>query len=689
MSDNADREFEAAMDFQPDPWALQSILTSAGLASGTLQPQFKAGPVSHSGLTPAGKLPKHYKIVQQRFDCFQAPQGHVFFRPKTPNSRTKPPGLQGASAGSRQRAWDRGVALSGRPKRVEPTPAPLAPQTENKSRPGWPLNRVPVYLSSISERKTLLPPGIEINGVKRESLARKALDFGGPVQAGPAEKENNDPSSADRIRLRESILALPRPSLSGWLRASLTPAELDRMFEDDSTESFEAWEKRLKTPKKALVPSTMANKAKTNPTQAHLANTSPAQSSEVDLVRSPDPTGFLARLAAEMDPTACPTFPLTPVSASESKLSSPRPSPLSKLDPPSVDEDSTCALEVEVTLENQVSAESNLASPGPPSPVFEIVYEGPELPPTLESKLERSKSLGDVSVVLARDGDAISDGAEHRSPMKTALSESDLTEARSTQDLLLEALQAHQDFMAEQDLIQNQINALMSQAQTRRSEFRGLWGVSPRSISQLRSVKTVLGHHKVQFSRTTDPISPDATSSSTAKATEESDLVFSPQLEPLERVFGDLERDLDQDEDQTMSFEDMDITPCRGLMVRNKKSVHFAATTPIRHVITPSPSPKQVKVSVPLMMGRRTMDHEGHKSTSFLFTPMPKYGKTMSRSVMEGAGDEDEDSLKIHMNTPMALESLSQKVQAELALLYEDETKKDFVDARENLDFDE
>ena len=38
--------------------------------------------------------------------------------------------------------------------------------------------------------------------------------------------------------------------MTGLLRQSLTLAELDRMFEDDSTESFENLESRLKTPAK-------------------------------------------------------------------------------------------------------------------------------------------------------------------------------------------------------------------------------------------------------------------------------------------------------------------------------------------------------------------------------------------------------------------------------------------------------
>ena len=57
-----------------------------------------------------------------------------------------------------------------------------------------------------------------------------------------------------KIMMRESLAGMPRASLSGLLRQSLTMAELDRMFEDDSTESFENLESRLKTPAKKKRP---------------------------------------------------------------------------------------------------------------------------------------------------------------------------------------------------------------------------------------------------------------------------------------------------------------------------------------------------------------------------------------------------------------------------------------------------
>ena len=50
--------------------------------------------------------------------------------------------------------------------------------------------------------------------------------------------------------MRESLAGFPRESFSVLFRQSLSGAELERMFEDDSTGSFEKLELRLKTPKR-------------------------------------------------------------------------------------------------------------------------------------------------------------------------------------------------------------------------------------------------------------------------------------------------------------------------------------------------------------------------------------------------------------------------------------------------------
>ena len=49
------------------------------------------------------------------------------------------------------------------------------------------------------------------------------------------------------------MVGLPKESIGGLFRQSLSLAELDRLFEDDSTQSFESLETRLKTPKRKVM----------------------------------------------------------------------------------------------------------------------------------------------------------------------------------------------------------------------------------------------------------------------------------------------------------------------------------------------------------------------------------------------------------------------------------------------------
>lgn len=140
---------------------------------------------------------------------------------------------------------------------------PVIPETSGLGLfPGW-------QRQSISERKAI--PLLEERSWNRDrdslfaagrpSLAKKSLFSEGGIGgkddsfefAKPLSPYNRPEikSRAELILMREGLMGLPRESLSALLRQSLSKAELDRMFEDDSTENFEALEKRLKTPKRA------------------------------------------------------------------------------------------------------------------------------------------------------------------------------------------------------------------------------------------------------------------------------------------------------------------------------------------------------------------------------------------------------------------------------------------------------
>ena len=65
-------------------------------------------------------------------------------------------------------------------------------------------------------------------------------------------KQKDSKSLAKMIMMRESLAGMPKESIGELFRQSLSLAELDRLFEDESTESFENLETRLKRSKRYM-----------------------------------------------------------------------------------------------------------------------------------------------------------------------------------------------------------------------------------------------------------------------------------------------------------------------------------------------------------------------------------------------------------------------------------------------------
>ena len=127
-------------------------------------------------------------------------------------------------------------------------PPPRQSISERKAVPG--LDQLPTRLPRREVRKELHFDQEEKENVEQN---KKEVfdDFAKPLPVGPKAEEKK--SLAQMIMMRESLAGLPRASLTGLFRQSLSIAELDRMFEDDSTQSFEDLERRLKTPGKSTV----------------------------------------------------------------------------------------------------------------------------------------------------------------------------------------------------------------------------------------------------------------------------------------------------------------------------------------------------------------------------------------------------------------------------------------------------
>lgn len=78
---------------------------------------------------------------------------------------------------------------------------------------------------------------------------RKPITVSKPVIKKAVKEEDRRPL-VELIMVREGLVGLPRESLSSFLRQSMTKDELNLLLDDDSTQSFEALERRLKTPRK-------------------------------------------------------------------------------------------------------------------------------------------------------------------------------------------------------------------------------------------------------------------------------------------------------------------------------------------------------------------------------------------------------------------------------------------------------
>lgn len=90
---------------------------------------------------------------------------------------------------------------------------------------------------------------------------------------------------------------VPSPELI-FFRQSLSKAELDRMFEDDSTGSFEKLEMRLKTPKRPLTKPNLVSKVpqpvKFDKTEQ---KSTTVQKKEEEIIEHQDPSTELLRVS--------------------------------------------------------------------------------------------------------------------------------------------------------------------------------------------------------------------------------------------------------------------------------------------------------------------------------------------------------------------------------------------------------
>ena len=283
--------------------------------------------------------------------------------------------------------------------------------------------------------------------------------------------------------------------MSFLLRQSLSKAELDRMFEDDSTESFEALERRVKTPKK---------KAKALPAKSKMEEEEEKwlQDRKLSLLakngqssqENQDIDSDLSRKIEVIQDSKEDELPRRRSILVKKSLSP-------KIDPETTENKAFKALKNEEIAPEEANEEEDDS----------LEEEHHEV-----SFLQRATSMMELSSSNNTPGEELptpdpATPAEEQvdpKPLKLArsVSEADLTTCLSAapkpvSEFLLSALEAHRQHLVEQDEIQRQMEALMRKARQRREEFRKAWGVSPKSINRKRTVKTVITEDlEVQFS---------------------------------------------------------------------------------------------------------------------------------------------------------------------------------------------
>ncbi len=423
------------------------------------------------------------------------------------------------------------------------------PNTEKKMLPFL----LPPPRQSISERKAIpfldrIPARPTHN--QQNVSARKELDFEQIVE--DEDKENNtdtksstdsseefakplpvvsklkvnkaeeNKSLAQTILMRESLAGLPRASLSGLLRQSLSVAELDRMFEDDSTQSFEALEMRLKTPGKSKSASRLKTPAKPEPRKLQ-------PEAEEDLtVQFKVPQQVISENVPLKSKDDVPPKPIETVEQSpmveggevavenmevqsgeqgKNKIIVEEPEPdqcVQEKDVAVADEEDQQKQQPE--LEGLPELEEGVEK----IEIFEYEIEDSMLDDeAIEQRLlQKSMSMVNISICEGEDKKDESSAENKKEDegvillaKSTSLTDlAELNDLNPSAEFLKDALEDLEKHRQEQAAIDRQIQDLMTLGRKRREEFKAVWGVSPMSINQKRTVKTAINVQKVQFS---------------------------------------------------------------------------------------------------------------------------------------------------------------------------------------------
>jgi hypothetical protein len=520
--------------FESDPNSLQRILDNRELSPRSVLAMRMSSKLIKPTLSPANSAPKHVRENPERYDFFESKKGDVFWRPKTPKSgrtNTNNSCVKNNVLGGRQRALGRKV-VNALPQRMLPSrpafndigdprttmssrkPLVIPNRNANKGRRSCmpALITIPPPRHSISERKavpgldnlpTRLPKSQVSQGARKElnfeeaegdKENNKARDFEFakplPVQLPSKEASTEEKKSlAKMIMLRESLAGLPRASLSGLFRQSLSIAELDRMFDDDSTQSFEDLERRLKTPGKK--PATKLPRTPRPPPQIKMIisaeNHIPAI--EVGIFESPAKTVPSLEMSTADKEQQGPEL-------MQPKIDNKDQEPQQRAVSPQI-EAVTCVTTDEEVFEEVVYDDDNEVEK---IELFEYELDDSSYPDEEFEQRLLQKSMSMLHLSICDEATVEEEKFIVLAKSSSLTDLSSLEELEQPSSLFRSALESLKEHRQEQAAIDMQIQSLMERSLKRREQFRAVWGVSPRSINQKRDLKTAINVQNVTFS---------------------------------------------------------------------------------------------------------------------------------------------------------------------------------------------
>lgn len=667
------QDFGGDFQFSSDQNALQSILSHKGVSYSQLVVEAQNRP----SMTPAqnGNFSK-----SDQLEFFESKAGQIFFRNKVVAKKDHTPIRNPISRkkGGFGRSFRNLEVEHQLPKRMNMSNTkagkfrtPLGNKnTSSDERPAALSDKKPsmmippIHRQSISERKPAPACGLPVPN--HANVARKMLfNKPNPVPATQKLKYEVEHQFAKPSNIlppltrltRESFKHIPRESLA-WMsqlpRESATFAELEKLMtdddkkfaNDDDTDSFEAMEKRMKTPSKGKLGANISKLAQENKENMN------SLALEITSKRT-------TKVAPTREINASPTSSKPKSYKKKHELYGTNlsvGSSLTELSPAEVDNSikATSAPNTPIKTSAPLSP-LHISAPQTPilcQPTHSI---GTPLTPGLKS-LSTTDISGTVmvqSVQVARSASVAN--------MAEVVSFSDLV-ATDQVEGLLKSMNEYQEqlnkFREEQDELLKQEEELVKKIKQRKQQFRELWGVSPLRINSKRTVLPANLFKQAEQKKAEDLITPG---NKTDVGTDTHNMT------------------------PNIKINVMPPDTARRVRFNSGKNEIKTLTPHCTSEFPPEGSPLgSLNNSGVFDTSRSNSSNQSFASLkssfSFLQTPLPPK-KRLMQNMMEADHLKLPKPKQLVEPTPVALRKLSDRVKAEFAALYADSSDETDVDA--------